>query len=367
MTKFKELLEGLDENTRVTIQEAWDAQITEAREAVTAELREEFAQRYEHDKKQITEAVEKFVSTKIAEEIAELVEDKKKLAQERVTYRKAIDEHAKVLDKFVVEQVAKEVRELHADRKRVKEHVGKLDDFVTESLAGELTEFHEDKKTLAEQRVKMLREGKASLVKAKKDFIRKAAALVEKTINKSVTSEIQTLREDITRARENDFGRRLFETFVGEFRSSYLNDSKEMKVLQKQIATLNLDLKESKKEADAVKEAHKLTESKMRIAQDKYQRKEKLNSLLRPLAGEKREIMSDLLESVKTAKLDEAFKKYLPSVLKTEGTRSKIALKESVVTEHTGNRNVSAKAGADVESAEIVDLQEMKKLAGLLN
>ena len=65
MSKFNELLEGLDENTRTTIQEAWDAKLTEAREELTAELREEFAQRYEQDKAKITGAVEKFVSERL--------------------------------------------------------------------------------------------------------------------------------------------------------------------------------------------------------------------------------------------------------------------------------------------------------------
>ena len=52
---FNELLEGagLSEEARTTIQEAWESRLTEAKEELTAELREEFAQRYEHDKNQI--------------------------------------------------------------------------------------------------------------------------------------------------------------------------------------------------------------------------------------------------------------------------------------------------------------------------
>ena len=55
-------------------------------------------------------------------------------------YPKFISEHAKLLDKFVTQAVANEVKELRADRKKVSEHVEKLDDFVTEQLAGELAE-----------------------------------------------------------------------------------------------------------------------------------------------------------------------------------------------------------------------------------
>lgn len=156
---FNELLEGtnLSEEARETIQEAWESRLAEAREEMTAELREEFAQRYEHDKGLIVEAVDNFISTRVEAEISELAEDKKALAEERVKYRKAVSEHAKLLDRFVTEMVAKEVKELHADRSRVSEHLSKLDGFVADQLAEELIEFHEDKKALVEQKVKISR------------------------------------------------------------------------------------------------------------------------------------------------------------------------------------------------------------------
>ena len=109
---FNELLEGagLSEDARVAVQEAWESRLVEAKEELTAELREEFAQRYEHDKSQIVEAVDNFITSKVTAEVAELAEDKKALAQERVKYRRAVSEHAKLLDRFVTEMVAKEVK-----------------------------------------------------------------------------------------------------------------------------------------------------------------------------------------------------------------------------------------------------------------
>jgi ElaB/YqjD/DUF883 family membrane-anchored ribosome-binding protein len=116
---IKELLEGtsLSEDAATVIQEAWESNLAEAREAITAELREEFAQRYEHDKSLIVEATDKFITENLRTEMAELAEDKKTLSDERVAYRKAIKEHAKVLDSFVTKMVAKEVQELRADRR----------------------------------------------------------------------------------------------------------------------------------------------------------------------------------------------------------------------------------------------------------
>lgn len=363
---FNELLEGagLSNEARVSIQEAWESRLAEARSEISAELREEFAQRYEHDKSLIVEAVDNFITTTISAEIAELAEDKKALAQETVRYRKAVSEHAKLLDSFVTQMVAKEVKELRADRSRVAEHVSKLDNFVTEQLAEELKEFHEDKKALVEQKVKMVREGKRQLAEAKKNFISTAASTVESTINRVISEEVKTFRDDITAARENDFGRRIFEAFAGEFGASHLNEAKAIKKVQKQLAEVEKKLAESVAQIAAREEAVKLTESKLRIAEDKYARKEKLDSLLRPLGKEKKDIMLDLLESVKTEKLEESFNKYLPSVLDGETPRVKKALKESVVKEHTGDKKAPVKTDAD-DSADVVELDIIRKLAGL--
>jgi Mn-dependent DtxR family transcriptional regulator len=365
---FTELLENaeLTEDVKSALQEAWEGKISEAREELTAELREEFAQRYEHDKGQIVEAVDNFISEKVEAEISEIVSEKQALANDRVKYTKAISEHSKVLDKFVTEMVAKEVKELRADRARTSEHVTKLDNFVAEQLANELSEFHEDKKGLVEQKVKMVKEGKKQLAEAKADFIKKAADKVENVVNKVITNEVRSFKEDITRARENDFGRRIFEAFANEYGVSYLNEAKEIKKVQKQITEMEAKLNESQKAISEKEEAVKLTESKLRVAEDRFERKEKLNELMAPLGKEKKEIMSDLLESVKTENLEKQFNKYLPSVLDGETPRVKKTLSESVVKkEHTGDKAPVITEAND--ETDVVEIDVLRKLAGLSN
>jgi hypothetical protein len=110
----------------------------------------------------------------------------------------------------------------------------------------------------------------------------------------------------------------------------------------------------------------KLTESKLRIAEDQMNRKETLNELLAPLGKEKKEIMLDLLESVKTENLETQFNKYLPSVLDGETPRVKKTLSESVVKkEHTGDKKATATAEADDKADDVVELDMIRKLAGL--
>jgi Mn-dependent DtxR family transcriptional regulator len=364
---FTELLENaeLTEDVKSALQEAWEGKISEAREELTAELREEFAQRYDHDKSQIVEAVDNFISEKVEAEISAIVEEKTALASDRVKYHKAISEHSKVLDKFVTEMVAKEVKELRADRDRTSQHVAKLDNFVAEQLATELSEFHEDKKSLVEQKVKMVREGKKQLAEAKKDFIKKAADKVENVVNGVIVNEVKSFRDDITKARENDFGRRIFEAFANEFGMSHLNEAKEIKKIQKEIAEMETKLNESKQVIAQKEDTVKLTESKLRIAEDTMNRKETLNSLMAPLGKEKKEIMSDLLESVKTSKLEESFNKYLPSVLDGESPRVKKTLSESVTSEHTGNKATVITEADDKSADDIVEIDMIRKLAGL--
>ena len=60
---IKPLLDSdlINEETQQQISEAWETKLNEAREQVRAELREEFAQRYEHDKTVMVEALDRMV------------------------------------------------------------------------------------------------------------------------------------------------------------------------------------------------------------------------------------------------------------------------------------------------------------------
>jgi hypothetical protein len=68
--------------------------------------------------------------------------------------------------------------------------------------------------------------------------------------------------------------------------------------------------------------------------------------------------MKELLESVQTKKLSEAFDKYLPAVMEGQKKKvtSKVALTES--TEVTGNRETKPEVGLD-------NILDIRKLAGL--
>jgi len=167
------------------------------------------------------------------------------------------------------------------------------------------------------------------------------------------------LKEDIQTARENMFGRRLFEAFATEFAGTHLSENKEFAKLQATIAEKDAIIAESSK---AIAEKEALVESKNRevkVITESVARKEKLSELLKPLNKEKADVMSSLLESVQTERLQTAYDKYLPAVLNngTVKRTEKVALTESVV-EVTGDK--SAKS----ETAD-TNVVELRKLAGL--
>jgi phage-related protein len=95
-----------------------------------------------------------------------------------------------------------------------------------------------------------------------------------------------------------------------------------------------------------------------------------MTDLLAPLNKDKKELMTELLETVKTERLEDSFNKYLPSVINEEvSVRTKKAvINESVTSEHTGNRSLDGQTGSTNEEkvdASVVEIDELRKLAGL--
>jgi len=346
--------------SNASLSEAFDAKLTEAREEITGELREEFAQRYETDKTQMVEALDAMLSDTIKSELAEFAADKKMAVEAQVEYKRNIAEHAALLDNFVMETLKQEISELRQDRKLQEGNFEKLEDFVMEQLTSELNEFHQDKQALIEEKVRLVKEGKEMIATTKEKFISKASSKLAGIVESTLTSELSVLKEDIQSAKENMFGRKIFETFAAEFMSSHLSEGTTISKLNAEIDNMKSALAESEKtisEKEALIET--ATVNAKRIAET-VSRKETLATLMSPLSKEKRELMTNLLESVATTKLQAAFNKYLPTVLNESSTVSKArTLNESQKTEITGNK---ASTQTSESEAEIINL---KKLAGI--
>lgn len=344
---------------RSQIEEAWEAKVKENRMQATAELREEFAQKYEHDKSTMVEAIDSMISEKLSEEIAEFTEDRKQLAEAKAKYAVAMRENADLLKGFVMESLKKEVSELYQDQVRMAESFAQLEEFVVESLAKEINEFAEDKKDLAETKVRLIREGKAHINKVKAKFIERSAKMVSETVETTLKNEISTLKEDIDVARKNDFGRKVFEAFASEYSTSYLNEKSETSKLMKVLDLKDKQLAEAKEVAKKSQLLAETKEAEKKRLIESANRKEIMNELVAPMSKDQREIMTDLLESVQTSKLRSAFDKYLPTVIDgNTPAKKKAVLAEA--KEITGNRETNVSSQAD--DGNVLDI---RRLAGL--
>lgn len=361
---------SLSAETQEQINEAWESKLAEAKEEVTATLREEFARKYEHDKGVLAEAMDNFLNDKLRVELEEFAEDRRNLVAERIAYKGKVTEHTNLLNKFITEQVSKEVKELRTDKVKMKESFKKLENFLLKQLAEEIREFRTDKRELVEQKVKMVREGKKHLQETKQEFIKRASRLVEGNINKVLKSEIEQFKDDIKLSRENEFGRRIYEAFVGEYMTSYLNEGTEVRKLQRTLEGKETEIEQIKESVATKAEQVALLESRLNVAKDRMNRTKVMTDLLSPLAKGKRAVMKDLLESVQTKDLDKAFNKYLPAVLNETAVQKRAPkakpLNESrTLSERTGNRAPKKALHENNDTELKSELNELKTLAGL--
>lgn len=362
---IKPLLDSgiINEDTRTAINEAWESKLVEAREQIRAELREEMAARYEHDKKVMVEALDKMVTDQLTAEITEFAAEKKAVVEDRVRVKEHMMESAGRFNNFMVNKLAEEIKELHKDREIQKENYQRLEKFIVKALAEEIREFAQDKQAVIETKVRLVAEAKKKLSELRGRFIENSAKLVKESVSTKLGAELTQLKEDIQLARENMFGRRIFEAFASEFSLTHLNENREIQKLRQVIDQQQEQISESAKAAEEVKQIVESKEREIRVIKESAERKEVMNQLLGTLNKEKQTVMRELLENVQTEKLKSAFDKYLPAVL-TNGAPAKekaTVLAESRV-EVTGDK--TAAKGASNQNVDS-NVFELRRLAGL--
>ena len=361
---IKPLLDSdlINEETKLEIQEAWDSKLTETRELVRAELREEFARRYAHDKSVMVEALDRMVTENLTKELEEFAHEKKAISEDRAKFVAKMQETSSTFDKFLVTKLAEEIKELTQDRNAQAASVGNLEKFVIESLAKEIGDFQEDRNDVVETKVRLVKEAREQFATLKDKFIERSAKIVQESVANNLTKELTQLKEDIEAAKENTFGRKIFEAFASEFSGSYLNENKEIRELEAVLKVKDAELVESQA---ANAEKMQIIESKEREVEaitESVTRKETMDKLLSKLNKDKGAIMRDLLESVQTSKLQPAFERYLPAVL--DGAAPKATKKViSESREVTGDKQTKTQPA--VEKLDDTNIIQLRQLAGL--
>lgn len=314
---------------------------------------------YEAKLEEHKEKLQAFVLGKLNEQLAALKVQEQALAESRVNAAKKLREH----------RVS--VNETMAAR------INKLEGFVLEHLTKELRGLEADRDSLVEAKARMVLESKQKLDETKKAFIARASKLVESTVESHLRREMTQLKEDIRVARENVFGRRMFEAFQAEFLTSHLSEGSQVKKVQNQLVETETALEAANRKLAEAADKATVLQRRVKLAEESAMRVKTMSELLAPLSKEKRQAMEQLLEHTKTPGLKDAYNRYLPTILnETKATQGRKVLSETAPANEpkatvalTGDRKnrlaESARAEDDQSQGAQAEILDLRRLAGL--
>lgn len=368
MSKLEKMLKesNLSPEAKKVIQEAWD----EEKKAIAADIRNEMKSRYQEDLNKLTEGLDSLMKDVIKEEMTPVYDEKRKLAEDRVKVRSALGNFSN----FANSVLAEEVVQMRTERKELNESLQKFVSFSNNVLAEELKEFHVEKRQLVEQRVKLISEGKKRIDEAQRKFVNRASETAAKFIEESVRSEMSNLRSELHEAKQNMFGRKIFEAYASEFLQNQFNENSILRKLNESIKNKESEVLSTKVALQEAKQVAVQAQKKVRVMEDTQKRSKIISELTNPLSVNQKEIMESLLESTPTANLKEDFSKYIKTVLKESAVRTPsrpavnnqaktTTLSESKVV--TGNRKSNYIAESEMSDEDRDLIRSLARNAGL--
>lgn len=254
----------------------------------------------------------------------------------------------------VREEVSMEVRNELAEQwiSERDELITKVDSFVAEALAKELSELKGDVERFRDLEAEFAEKLVEEKHKLAAEVATELDALVDKIdafLEMRLTAEMGELKEDLEVVKQNEFGRRMFEAFANEYSKSFVDE---------EAIQSKLNVAESKL-ADAEKA---LSESEDKIA--KMVREAKMEAVLAPLTGAKREQMAMVLKNVDTARLEESYKFFIGRIMKEEAAPAP-ALTESKTVETKIVTGETAPVITEQKAVQSDQLAYLKRLAGI--
>lgn len=179
-----------------------------------------------------------------------------------------------------------------------------LDTKVTEALSDELSELREDVERFrdleAEYATKLV-EAKSNMSNILKNDLTQLIERLDTFLEIRLTAELSELKEDLDVVKKNEFGKKVFESFIAEFKQHYAGDD-----------SIEFKLNETELRLDDALTALEMAEKKTA----KLERKIKLEKVLTPLSGRSKEVMEAILKNVDTSHIEEAYDTYIGRVLK---------------------------------------------------
>lgn len=199
-----------------------------------------------------------------------------------------------------------------------------LDAKVSEVLTEELTELKGDIerfRDLEAEHAEKLVEAKGEMAEQLKSDVEQLVEKLDAFLEIRLTAELEELREDVDAVKKNEFGKKVFEAFVTEFKKHYAGDDSVESRLTETEERLNDTL-------SALEDAEK------KLA--KMEREGKMAEVLAPLSGRTKEVMEAILKNVDTPLLEDAYKTYVGRILKE--TAEKQDVKEDTKASEKENK-----------------------------
>lgn len=220
-------------------------------------------------------------------------------AEAEVTVRAELTEQFLIEKNLIVESLDSKTEAF------LKRHLAELND--------DINDFRDLEAEKAAQLVEAREEMAKTLKKDMSDLVEK----LDQYNTEWMQEHFVELEESIKEVKQLQFGKEIFEAVAKTFEKNF-SDTNE---------TLNA-LKEAEQKLEAT--TNELNESKKLL--DKANREHKLNKVLENLHGRPREIMTQILKTVETDKLEEGYEKFIGRVL-NEGNTEKESVTAPVLAE----------------------------------
>lgn len=286
-----------------------------------------------------------------------LSEDAK--AEISTQWKASIEQYKTTVKEEVSMKVRSEIAEQWASERDAL--IENVETFVSKKLEEEITELKSDIERFRDLEA----EYAEKIVEEKHVMAEKLSLELDQLVDKMdaffelrLQEEFSELREDLEIVKQNEFGRKIFEAFAHEFNTSHIDEDSIQSKLSVTLAKL--------KDAES-------TISKLEESQAEMIRESKLEKILAPLSGKKREQMKFVLSNVETPRLEEAYNNFIGRVLKEDFASEKeqpeagekaTQLTESSSVVVTGNESSETPAK---QAAAGDKYAHLKKLAGMTN
>lgn len=234
------------------------------------------------------------------------------------------------------------------------ELISKVDAFVAEALTKEITELRGDIdrfRDLEAEYAEKLVEEKHKLAAEVATELDGLVDKIDQFFEMRLAAEMEELKEDLAVVKQNEFGRKIFEAFASTYGESYVDED----AVQSKLTVAEAKLADA--QAALAEREEKL---------NKMVREAKMEQVLSPLTGKKREQMAMVLRNIETSRLEESYKFFIGRVLKEDAAPA-----ATVVTEATAAPKTTVVTGepaatlVESQGAKTTDLANLRRLAGI--